>query len=282
MNKWYLIIDIEKCENCNNCLLACKDEHVDNMWEGYSAPQQNIGHKWIQIMSKERGQFPLIDVTYLPITCMHCDNAPCIKASTNSAIYKRKDGIVIIDSQKSKGQKHLVDACPYNAIWWNEKLEIPQKCTLCAHLLDSGWTKTRCVQSCPTGALSLKYINESRIQDLIKNENLQVLYSKYNTSPHVYYKNLYRFECFFVAGSVFAEINGKEECVEEATITIIDGNGNEITSTKTDCFGDFKIDGFSENNRKSYTIKISHPQFSEKQLSIIVDTSINIGNIKLQ
>ena len=32
---------------------------------------------------------------------------------------------------------------------------MPQKCTGCAHLIDAGWTETRCTQVCPTGALKL-------------------------------------------------------------------------------------------------------------------------------
>lgn len=87
MKKWNVIIDLEKCEDCNNCFLACKDEHVDNHWPGYSVSQPKHGHRWINIMRKERGQFPLIDVAYLPIPCMHCDNAPCIKGG------KRRGGI---------------------------------------------------------------------------------------------------------------------------------------------------------------------------------------------
>ncbi|XFO68983.1 hypothetical protein SPSIL_052110 [Sporomusa silvacetica DSM 10669] len=34
MKKWHLIIDVEKCEDCNNCHMACKDEHVGNEWPG--------------------------------------------------------------------------------------------------------------------------------------------------------------------------------------------------------------------------------------------------------
>jgi len=138
MKKWYLVIDVEKCENCNNCFLSCKDEHVDNDWPGYSAPQPNRGQKWINIHGKERGQYPFIDVAYLPVPCMHCANAPCIKAAKDGAIYKRPDGIIIIDPVKAKGQKKVINACPYGAIWWNEELEAPQKCTFCAHLLDDG------------------------------------------------------------------------------------------------------------------------------------------------
>jgi len=32
MKKWYFIIDVEKCENCQNCFLACKDEFAGNDW----------------------------------------------------------------------------------------------------------------------------------------------------------------------------------------------------------------------------------------------------------
>ena len=154
MKGWYLVIDVEKCEDCKNCFLSCKDEFVDNDWPCYSAPMPDHGQSWIVTEGKERGQYPFVDVAYLPSLCMHCDNPPCINAAANGACYKRSDGIVLIDPLKAKGQEELVKACPYGAIRWNEALKLPQKCTFCAHLLDSGWEQTRCVQSCPTGALS--------------------------------------------------------------------------------------------------------------------------------
>ncbi len=184
MKKWRLIIDVEKCENCNNCFLACKDEHCGNHWPGYSLAQPHHGHRWMNILRKERGQFPHIDVAYLPKPCMHCDDAPCIRAAKNKAIHKRKDGIVIIDPQKSKGQKELVQSCPYGAIWWNEERNVPQKCTLCAHLLDQGWKAPRCVQACPTGALSMVHLEDSTLQNLIDTQGLEVLGKKNNPTRH--------------------------------------------------------------------------------------------------
>ncbi len=86
--------------------------------------------------------------------CMHCDDALCVKAAQDGAIYKRSDGVVIIDPKKSEGQKRLVSTCPYRVIYWNEEKQIPQKCTFCAHLLDKGWKEPRCVEVCPTGALT--------------------------------------------------------------------------------------------------------------------------------
>ena len=78
----------------------------------YAAPQPGQGPSWIAIQAKERGQYPFIDVAYLPTPCMHCDNAPCIKAAEDGAVFKRPDGIVLIDPVKAKGQKESHQRLP--------------------------------------------------------------------------------------------------------------------------------------------------------------------------
>ena len=112
MNKWNMIIDVAECTNCNLCTLAAMDEYVGNEFPGYSAPMPKHGHKWINILQKERGQVPAVDVAYVPTMCNHCDDAPCV-AKGKGAVQKRGDGIVLIDPVKAKGRKDLVDACPY-------------------------------------------------------------------------------------------------------------------------------------------------------------------------
>src|SRR5258708_33197274 len=104
------------------CTLDGMDEYVGNDFPGYAAAMPKHGHRWIDILQKERGQAPMIDIAYVPTMCNHCDDAPCIKAAKDGAITKREDGIVIIDPVKAKGQKELVDACPYGHIWWNEEI----------------------------------------------------------------------------------------------------------------------------------------------------------------
>ena len=141
-----LVIDLTKCFGCMGCALACKDEFVNNDWPPYSLAQPDSGQHWMQVTYQERGKQPKVKLEWTPIPCQHCDNAPCMKASMNGAVYKRSDGIVLIDPVKSLGQEQLVSACPYGAIFWNNTLNIPQKCTLCAHLLDA---------SSPYGAYSL-------------------------------------------------------------------------------------------------------------------------------
>jgi Fe-S-cluster-containing dehydrogenase component len=276
MKKWNLIINIEKCEDCNNCFLSCKDEHVDNDFQGYSRSQPRHGHRWVNIMRKERGQFPQIDVAYLPIFCMHCDNAPCIKAAQDGAVYKRDDGIVIIDPVKAKGQKHLVDACPYGAIWWNEEHALPQKCTLCAHLLDQGWKEPRCVQACPTGALRIVKIEDGEMENLITAEGLEPLHPEYHTKPRVYYKNLFRYTHCFIAGSVAVERDGVSDCAQGATVTLIkDSEKRQVT---TDTFGDFKFDNLEENSG-IYHIEISYEGREMKTLEAEVGKSASLGTV---
>ncbi|MCL6477881.1 MAG: oxidoreductase [Peptococcaceae bacterium] len=276
MKKWYMIVDVEKCEDCNNCLIACKDEHVDNEWPGCSLPQPRHGQRWINIIRKERGQYPLIDVAYLPAVCMHCDDAPCIKAS-KGAVYKRADGIVIIDPVKAKGRKELVKSCPYQLIWWNEEHEIAQKCTFCAHLIDGGWKKPRCVQSCPTGALRVEYIEEPEMCRVIQEENLECLTPACNTRPRIYYKNLYRYSKCFIAGSVAFNNGGTVDCAEGARVALFQAGG-KICEMLTDNYGDFKFDHLDKNSGK-YILEIEFKDYDKKMLELELKESLNVGTI---
>ncbi len=280
MKRWYWIIDVAKCENCNNCFLACKDEYVNNDWPGYAAPQPSHQQKWINIETKERGRYPVIDVAYLPQPCQHCDNAPCIKAATDGAIYKRPDGIVIIDPVKAKGHPQVVKACPYGAIFWNEELNLPQKCTFCAHLLDSGWTKTRCMQSCPTGALTVRHIEEAEMQQVIKAEKLEVYRPELKTSPTVYYKNLYRYTKCFIGGSIAVKANGKDECAAGAVVTLYNAAKEKVGECLTDNYGDFKFDNLEENSGK-YTLRIELKGYDAKMVEVDLKQSLNAGVIWL-
>ena len=280
MKQWYLVIDVAKCENCNNCFLSCKDEHVDNHWPGYAAPMATQGPSWIRIGTNERGQYPLIDVAYLPAPCLHCDDAPCIKADRNGSLRKRPDGIVILDPVKAKGQKHLVKACPYGSIVWNEKADLPQKCTFCAHLLDRGWEKTRCVQSCPTGALTIRHYEPLDMAKEVTAEGLETIRPEEKTNPRVYYKNLYRFTHCFIAGSVAFRKGGLEECAAGAKIRLLDRANREIASATADAYGDFKFDRLAPESGM-YTLIIVMEGYQEKTMTVDLKISVNLGTLFL-
>lgn len=148
-----MVIDINICNGCYNCQIACKDEHVGNDWTPYAKPQPDTGQFWMKVTDHVQGSVPKVRVRYMHDICQHCEDAPCITVCTAKAIYKQEDGIIIIDPTKCTGGRQCQDACPYDAIYFNTDLNIAQKCTFCAHLLDDGWKEPRCVDSCPTSAL---------------------------------------------------------------------------------------------------------------------------------
>lgn len=279
MKKWRLIVDVASCQDCNNCLMACKDEHLDNTWPGYTLSQPRHGHRWIDVARSARGQFPLVDVAYVPRMCMHCDDAPCVKASSG-AVYKRQDGIVLIDPKEAKGRRDLVDACPFGRIGWNEAEDVPQKCTFCAHLLDDGWKQPRCAQACPTGALRTEYVEDSQFARIVKKEGLEPLNPEYGTRPRVYYKNLYRYTKCFIAGSVAVEKAGVADCVAGATVRLLQG-GKRIGESVTDAYGDFRFDHL-EADTCDYVVEVESPGRSRKSIAVdVLSTSKNLGNIWL-
>ena len=279
MKKWNLVIDVAKCFGCNACAVACHDEYHGNEFPGYAAEMPKHGQRWIDIIQREKGGFPMVEVAYLPVTCNHCDDAPCIKAAKDGAITKRADGIVIIDPVKAKGQRQLVDACPYGAIHWNEEKQLPQAWPFDAHLLDQGWVRTRGSQVCPTQAMRTVLADDDEMRNIVQREKLEVLHPEYETRPRVYYKNLDRFLKAFVAGSLAGEVGGVTECIEGARVTL-QREGRKIAETRSDAYGDFKFRGLEENSG-AYRIEIAEERFAAKSVEFDLRESAYLGTISL-
>lgn len=266
MKKWNMIVDVERCENCYNCFIATKDEHVGNDHSPYAAPQPAHGHHWIKLNASERGQAPMVEANFMPTMCNHCDDAPCMKVAENGAVIKRPDGIVIIDPVKSKGQKQIVEACPYSAIDWNEELQIPQKWIFDAHLLDKGWTRPRAEQVCPTGALRSVKTEDKVMEKMVVEEKLEVLKPELETKPRVYYKNLHLMTSYFVGGTA---VSAKDDDVVIGAKVTLSHDGKIIAQTETDAFGEFKIDGLPAK-KGSFLVEIKN---KEGQFTMELETT---------
>lgn len=245
--------------------MACKDEHVGNKWLPYTDEQPRHGHRWMNIQSIERGQCPRIDVAYLPKLCQHCEKCPLVDAGLAT---KREDGIVLIDGDKAKGNTKAETLCPYGVVYYNAEADVPQKCTMCAHILDGCQEPCmpRCVHSCPTEAMKYYEMEQEEMEKMAAEEGLEVYKPEYGTNPHVYYKNLYRFTMLFIAGGVVKD----DECAEGIQVTL-KGDGVEQTAV-TDYFGDFKFDALMPG---TYTLKINGSTVKTVELK----ESQNIGNI---
>lgn len=279
MSQWHLIVDVARCENCNNCVLANKDEYVGNDFPGYSAPQALHGQGTLRILRQVRGEGHLVDAAYLPVMCNHCTDAPCVKAG-QGAVVRRPDGIVMIDPTKAKGRSDLVSACPYGAIVWNAERLIPQNWIFDAHLLDQGWKEPRCVQSCPTEALRAVKVDDTEMARITAAEGLEVLRPELGTGPHVHYKNLHRYSLCFIGASVVARRGGVVDCVEGALVELAQ-DGKVIQQTQTDVFGDFKFDGLAPNSGR-YTVHIQHDKAAPTSIETELGLSKVLGVIELQ
>jgi nitrate reductase beta subunit len=221
----------------------------------------------------------MVEVSYLPVTCNHCDDAPCIKAAKDGAITKRADGIVIIDPVKAKGQRHLVGACPYGAIHWNDEKQLPQAWPFDAHLLDAGWARTRGAQVCAIQAMRSVQVEDEEMQKMAREEGLEVLHPEYDTRPRVYYKNLDRYFKAFVGGSVAGAVGGVTECIEGARISLYRG-GHKVAEARSDPYGDFRFPGLDERSGR-YRIEILDERFEPKQLEFDLGESTYLGAIEL-
>lgn len=277
MNKWNLIIDVAECTNCNLCTLAVMDEYIGNDFPGYSAPMPKHGHRWINILHKERGQVPMVDIAYVPTMCNHCDNAPCV-VKGRGAVSKRADGIVLIDPLKARGRKDLVESCPYGHIWWNEDLKLPQAWTFDAHLIDQGWTKPRGEQSCPVAAMRAICVDDEQMARIAREQTLEVMRPEFGTMPRVYYKNLWRHSKCFIGGTVSQEEGNLIDCVEGAIVRLVK-DGSVVAQTVTDNYGDFKFDRLNEESG-DYVVDVSSAGSSVSR-RVRLGASVYLGEIRL-
>lgn len=269
MAKKVFLIDVARCMGCYSCQTACKDEHCGNDWSPYAKPQPDIGQFWLHLKEYTWGTTPKVQMHYVPTLCNHCENAPCMAADTNGAISRSQDGFVIIEPEKAAGQKQLVDACPYGAIYWNEELNIAQKCTGCAHLLDNGYEQPRCVEACPTDCI--KFGEEADLADDILGAT--TLQPELGTKPRVYYRNM---PGKFIAGEVVDP--EAKEVVIGATVRAV--TGGKVYKTVTDEFGDF---WFKDLAIGKFDVTVEAKGYKPVYLyNIDTRDCANLGNIMLE
>jgi molybdopterin-containing oxidoreductase family iron-sulfur binding subunit len=170
-----MVIDLTKCVGCDACTVACKVEN------------QTPGDIWYApVIQEEVGQYPNARMVFVPTLCMHCEDAPCVRACPTKALMRRDDGIVMYEEDKCCGSRACVTACPYDAAKFfegetgeslfgdehtpptvadrgaREKYDAGtvQKCTFCAHRVDHGMDQglqvgvdreatPACVVTCP-------------------------------------------------------------------------------------------------------------------------------------
>jgi tetrathionate reductase subunit B len=167
-------------------------------------------------------------------------------------------------------------SCPYeNVIYFNDSLNIAQKCTFCAHLLDDGWSEPRCVDACPTGAFTFGDENDPAIKALIaKAEPLKPELA--HVKPRVYYIGLPK---KFIAGAAYDQ--EADLCAEGVTVTATNNETGEKAKASTDSYGDFWLRGLKNG---VYTLLIEKAGYKTEKISPVDVTQkdLNVGDIPLK
>ncbi|GIK80332.1 MAG: oxidoreductase [Pseudorhodoplanes sp.] len=279
MQKWNLVFDIASCTGCHNCTIAVQDEYVGNDFPGYAAEMPRHGHRWVEIERCERGRHPAVDLAYMFRACQHCDDPPCLRAAHTDAVRKRPDGIVVIDPQRARGQKQIVDACPYHAVVWNEGLQLPQHWNFDAHLIDAGWNAPRPVQACPTGALRALKVTDDEMGRVAAAEGLERLEMNRICRPRVYYRNLYRVTRVFAGGTLLTNRDGMETCVAGARVRLL-RRGDVVGEARSDSFGDFRFDALDPFSGE-YRIEVTADGCHDYVATFELGESHWLGEIRL-
>ncbi len=143
---WF--VDTRRCFGCHACEVSCKAEN--------DVP---LGHFIRQTFYKDVGEYPKVARMFLPMSCQHCEDAPCIKACPCGALHKESGGTVAIDYNNCCGNASCVDACPYGAIYIDPVAKQAVKCHNCYHRTENGM-EPACVPTCPSEALYFGDLND--------------------------------------------------------------------------------------------------------------------------
>ena len=147
-----IIIDVDKCSGCYACAVACMESNdlkIDEL--GQCA--------WRIVHKVEKGEFPDAKISYVSLSCMHCEDAPCVIACPTGAIKRDPvSGVVDVNPDLCIGCHSCSIACPFGVprFGYDGKM---QKCNLCLKRITNG-LEPACVRVCPTKALKFGPINQ--------------------------------------------------------------------------------------------------------------------------
>lgn len=186
-----MVIDLDRCIGCRACAVACKAEHGVRLG-GFRS--------WVS--EAERGSYPAVARDFLPRLCNHCQDAPCMKVCPTGATHRGGDGSVLIDTSRCIGCRHCMQACPYQARYFNsqndpmpEQVRFParthgtvDKCDFCARRVTAGGDPA-CVSTCPASARTFGNLEDPNtpVSLLLASRPSTVLREELDTRPSVFY-----------------------------------------------------------------------------------------------
>jgi Fe-S-cluster-containing dehydrogenase component len=188
MANYGMAFDYKLCINCKACEVACKEENGIDL----GASSHRL---WIDEKYETTDDFWDINnskLTFTQMQCQQCQEAPCLKACPNRAIYIDKNKIVRLNQDKCDLSLHCMKACPYDARYIDTKNKITDKCIFCANTrLSRGETTTACAITCPAKLRIFGDLDDpsSDISQILQKREYFQLKSELGTKPKLFYLN---------------------------------------------------------------------------------------------
>jgi len=111
-----IVVHQEKCTACRDCELACSFEHTG---------------RFVPALSRIRVNDFYEEQFYLPMTCVHCADAPCATVCPTVAIQRQLDGQILVMEERCIGCKMCLLACPFGVMGFQPDEGVAQNCDLC-------------------------------------------------------------------------------------------------------------------------------------------------------